>query len=640
MGRFEVLPISTIIRTRKQAEDALAELQQYRVVALDTETTGLRRSRDYAVIISLSTGHNRYVIFPEAFPFFREYLEDPELKLIMWNANFDTWMLLKAGIDIYRRCPRANYRVFDAMVMHALAYDDRPHTLKLAAREYLGIRMVEFTKVFGPWLKKKIPLKDLFLDPANESVVANYAGLDAYATLRLFVAIRQELISMATGNPWYPTLWEYFLRTEVPFTRVLYECERNGVAINKQHLLQIAPELDFQLQEIQRWFVRETRDPVINLKSTPQMCKLFFERLGYEPPSYTASGQPQLAKKWLAKIAGDGDEFAIQLLKHRDISKKLNTYVRGIIKLIGKDGRLHTSFNQTGARTGRLSSSNPNLQNQPVYIRDAYISEPNTKMGARDYQQLEMCVLAHFSGDDNLIAAIIDGKDLHAWCASLMFKVPYQDIIDAKDRDDEIAKAKKAKQPFTQLTEYESKLLYYRKAAKSIGFGLVYGMGPNKLARELKITVDDAKALMERYFAAFPGVKRYFTTAIAESEAQGFCTTILGRRRQLPGLYSSINADRAGAIRKIKNSRIQGTAAEIAKLAMIRVYEDEYLTACSLKMQLNVHDEVVYCIPDELEGDTRFERRLCKHMEHPLPFDLSIPLRTSGKYGDNWSMCK
>lgn len=988
MGRFSVLPKVVTVRTAEQAAEVLAYLQPHRVFAVDTETTGIVRSRDHAVVISISTGTDRIVIFSEAFQYFKELLEDPTRRIIMWNANFDVWMLLRAGIDVYRNTPRCRYRVIDAMVMHAIAGDqDRPHGLKSASKEMLGIQMVDFKTVFAAQLRKKIPLREIFTSKANEQVVANYAGLDAYATFKMFLILRKELLGMYTTQGFFRTLWDYFLETEVPFTRILYEAERAGVQISVANLLRNAPALEKRAMYLHGWFARKTGNPVFNLKSNPQLADLFFGKLGYTPEALTAGGAPQLNKKWLKKLASGGCEYATNLLEYRDVAKKLETYVKGIIKLRGSDGKIHTTFNQTGARTGRLSSciargtlietvrdvskfpkgvpiedvkvgdlaycyddvgrltiarilasgktghrelvrvhwqgdgrktsgyvdctpdhlirmvtgeyrradslligervlslsrgvrngyarlwptgqaeitrehrfiyevvygqspehvhhdddnklnnaltnlvgmtaeehtslhagsmplerrdaiaaamrklwrddydyrydkctrhgadnhtylglskewiedqlhsfagkptevctahgvdyatfqkymrmhdvdfkaiaaeytkdgellthdvvdrllaetagmptrfvtrhvgmsfyrwaevqrkfghnppnnhrivrverlkdsadvfdleiagmhnfianeicvhnSGPNLQNQPPYIRDAYVAAERRRMLAKDYNQLEMCVLAHFTRDAALLEAISEGKDLHAWCAALMFSVPYEEIQAARAREDEVDSAKKHGHAFTALTDREVLCLYYRKAAKSIGFGLVYGMGAGKLAGDLRITNAEAKDLIARYFNTFPSVKAYFSAAIKEAARVGYCTTLFGRRRMLPGLYSALKADYAAAIRKLKNTPIQGTAAEIVKMAMISLYEDDFLHACGMIMILNVHDEIVFDVPEETEENAEFNERVSDHMSRPKLIELEVPLRTSGKYGANWAETK
>ena len=644
MGKFAVLPPTVKVKTLDEAHEALVVLRgpaekPVRIIAIDTETTGLSRQTDYAVIMSISSGYNRFAIWPEAFEYFRDYLEDPELKLIMWNANFDTWMLANAGVDIYRHTERTQYRVIDAMVMHALAGDDRSHSLKQAAREYHGIQMVDFKTVFGKEMLKR-PLHEILLDEKNEDVVANYAGLDSYATLLCFLSLQEELLAANTDVDLYPTLWDYFVETEIPFTRVLYECERNGIRLDTAALGEMAPIIDRQMITLLRWFTKMTGNPAFNPRASAQLIDLFFVKLKYEPPSYTETGQPQVAAGWLKRIAADGDIHARKLLQYKDLQKKLSTYITGLLKLVTKRGRLHTSYRQTGARTGRLSSSDPNLQNQPFYIRGAYITDPGYHLFARDYEQLEMRILAHFSGDPTLIDAILSGKDVHSTCAAKMFKVPYEDIMAARKRDNEIDVAKKAGKPYEKLTEYENKLLGHRKAAKAINFGLMYGMGAQKLSREVMVKVEVAKEYQKAYFAQFPRIKEYFIKAISAAYEVGSCSTILGRIRQVPGLWSVLHGDRASAERRVKNTPIQGTGADITKMAMIKIYEDDLITASGYLMLLNVHDEIVGLVPEALEGDKLFNDRFQELMEHPLPYDLVVPLATSGKYDSTWAETK
>jgi DNA polymerase-1 len=638
MGRFKVLPPTMKVRTKEQAEKALKILRgtpekPTRVIAVDTETTGLSRHSDYAVIISISSGWNRFAIWPEAFYYFVDLLEDPEIKLIMWNANFDTPMLRNVGIDLYRHCSPTHYRVYDAMIMHALSYDDRPHSLKYAAKEYHGIHMVEFSQVFPDY---KTRGADTLLDPENEDKVAHYAGLDALATLLLFQSLRPELLATNTGNKYYPTLWDYFIKTEVPFTRVLYECERTGIPLDKEALSEMAPRVDRELTGLMRWFARHTGRIDFNPNSAAHLGDLFFTKLGHEVPSYTATGQPQVQQKWLQKIAANGDRFAAKVLDFKDLNKKAGTYIRGLVKLLADDGCIHTTFNQAGARTGRLSSKDPNLQNQPPYIRSAYVAPPGMKLFARDYSQLEMRILAHFSRDEALVNAINEGKDVHSTCAAMMFGTPYEDIMAARGRDDEIDAAKKAGEPFAPLTPYEEKCLKQRKAAKAINFGLVYGMGAQKLAIELRIPVEEAKSHIAAYFEAFPGIKAHFHREINKAYKTGTCSTLMGRIRQVPGILSVLRGDVATAERRIKNTPIQGTGADITKLAMIRIYEDDVLRRMGYRMVLNVHDEIVGLVPEELEHNEEFNNRFQDLMEHPLPFDLVVPLETTGKYGVNW----
>ena len=646
MSRFRLLPDTIKVSTREHALEVVRHLSTTRLLAADTETTGLSRQRDRAILLSLSSGTDRYCVFPEALPYFKDLLENPEIKLILHNANFDSWMLLNVGIDLNRRCARNHYRVYDTMVMHALLDSDAPHDLKYTAKRYLGIEMVPFQKAFAGQLRKR-PLEQILLDPDNEALVVNYAGLDAYATYHLFLHLRGELLRANTGNPRYPTLWSYYMLTELPYTKVLWSLEREGVKLDQNELLRQAPILEQEILDIQKWFGRELRKLYVNLRSDDQMGDLFFGGLGYKPVSHTENGAPQLNKFALKQWERGGCLFAAKLLQYRDLDKKLSTYTIGLMKKIQADGRIHCSFNQTGARTGRLSSSEPNLQNQPPYIRSAYIAPPGYRLMARDYEQLEMRILAHMSKDPTLVNAILNGMDVHSSTAATMFKVPYEDIMAARAKDDRIGEAKKSAkmygtpEPTESLSAHEKELVGYRKIAKTINFGLMYGQGANKLASTVGVTVEEARKLIDTYFRTFPLISRYFAQAIRTAREKGYCVTILGRRRPVPNLHSSIHADVAEAERKVKNTPIQGTAAEIVKLVMINIWEDAFLAAAGVRMLLQVHDELVFQLPAEALTDPEVDRRISQHMRHPFDtFDLDVPLDTSSKDGVNWYECK
>jgi len=638
---FSLLPDTVRVRTWDDAERALHTLSTKKVVAFDTETTGLSRTGDRAIILSLSSGKDRYVVFPEAMPYFKDFLENPELKLIGHNVNFDQWMLLNVGIDLNRHTLRNHYRVYDTMVMHALIDSDAPHGLKELTKRYLGIEMVSFQKVFGSDLRKR-PLEEVLLDPANEDKVVNYAGLDAYATFNLFKALRLELLRANTDSADYPTLWDYFVKTEVPFTKVLWSMEREGIRLDQDELQRQGPELEAEILGIQKWFGRQLQQLYVNLNSNDQMGQLFFDQLGYQALAVTETGARQLNKTALKVWAGQGCKFANNLLKYRDLDKKFSTYTVNLLRQVHGDGRIHCTFNQTGARTGRLSSSDPNLQNQPSYIRSAYIASPGYKLMARDYEQLEMRILAHMSGDPTLCNAIMTGLDVHSSTAATMFGTSYEAIQEARAKDDRIGEAKKNKQETDEvISPREKELIGYRKIAKTINFGLMYGQGANKLAMTIGVDVEKARELIDKYFKTFPAVTKYFENAIKNARDAGYCETILKRRRGVPGLNSTIRSEQSEAERKVKNTPIQGTASEIVKMAMIKIYEDPLITASGTRMLIQVHDEIVFEMPEAVVEDRELNERIGQHMGHPFnSFDLRVPLDTAGKSGSNWYECK
>ena len=629
MGMFSLLPPFIKVFTPEDSAVALRELGPAKILAFDTETTGLSRTRDRAIILALSDGKSRYAIWPSAIPYFTELLEDPTKMLIAHNANYDCWMLRNVGINLYAKTPRTQYRVYDTMVMHALINDVAGHDLKSNTKNFLGIEMVPFSEVFQLKKNRSVSLESLLLDPNNSAVVANYASLDAFATFRLFYALRDIMKDMTNarvgGN-----LWDYYTDHELKFTKVLFELEKNGVLIDQDKLLELAPTLEQKMLETQKWFGRKMGKMYVNPSSNDQMGFLFFTMLKYTPISYTAGGAPQLNKPTLERWKRDGCPFSEKLLSYRELDKQLGTYVLNILEKVHSDGRIHASFNQTGARTGRLSSSNPNLQNQPPFIREAYVAKPGSRLLASDYAQLEMRILAHMSKDPTLCSAISDGLDVHTSTAATMFKVPYSDIVEARRKSDSGG----------AVSSVEQELLRHRKAAKAINFGLMYGQGAAKLADTLGCDKDEAKGLIKQYFKTFPKVTSYFKNAILEAKEAGYCTTVLGRRRLVPGLRGFSRMDISDGERKVKNSPIQGTAAEIAREAMIKIYEDKYVTSSGARMLVQVHDEVVLEVPEEFEHEPEFNNRLTELMAHPFDFDLAVPLETSSKYGDTWLECK
>lgn len=646
MGMFTILPQSECIKTQAEAEAALEYLRRDQIrtvhrdgtwfLGCDTETTGLSRPKDRAIILALSTRNRRFAIFPSAIMYFAEFLEDPEVMLVMWNANFDTWMLKNIGIDVYRKCKKLQYRVIDAMVMHALLSDIASHSLKSVAQELLGVKMTPFKTVFGINASTKVPLSEILLDPENELVATDYASLDAYTTLMAFYKLRELLKEMACGDG---TMWDYFMEYEFKFTRILYEMEKTGITVSEKVLMEMGPELEEDAMEHRKWLIKFSGRPDLNPGSLADMRKVFFDQLGYEPPSYTASGRPQITESALERWSqkGEGCQVATHLLALRRLEKQLSTYVVSLVDKMHHHSLIHATFVQIGARTGRLSSRDPNLQNQPPFIRKAYVPRPGHKLFAADYGQLEMRILAHFSKDPTLCTAIREGLDVHSATVETMFGIPYDQVQIAKKLSDE--KEHERVYPPGWGKERVDEVIKKRAAAKAIGFGLMYGQGARALAEKVGMSIDEARATIRLYFNKMPGIKRYFTRAIDKAKEDGYCTTIAGRRRQLPGLNSYFSDAVAAAERQVKNSPIQGTAAFITMMAMISVYESEMLEESGAKLLIQVHDELVFDIPEEHmhEGSPVLEE-IKKLMRNAVK--LEVPLEVSSNSGDNWKEAK
>ena len=626
------IPEPIKVRTPEEAVECLKVLVHKKIIAFDTETTGLSRTDDRAVILALSDGKSRWCVWDRVIPMFKDLLENPELKLIAHNANYDAWMMLNVGIDLNKYTIRDHYRLYDTVVMHALMRDCDPHDLKSLTKNYLGIDMVPFKAVFGSQMRKRA-LYEILLDNDNEDVVADYASLDAYATYKLFMLFRSELSRQKIEDSpcGFNTMWNYYIKTELPFTKVLWELERNGIFIDTRKLVEVAPKLEARMMKILKWFIRDTGNMTINLSSVHHLRKLFFDELGRQPRSLTEKGEPQLNQATLKHWSKQGCKRSKLLLEYRGLNKRVGTYISNLLrKVSNSSGKIHATFKQTGARTGRLSSSDPNLQNQPPYIRDVFIPASDTKLLASDYAQLEMRILAHFSRDETLCEAITSGKDVHSMTAAKMFRVDYGAIIKSRHMDDNDE----------DLTDEQKTLLKHRKAAKAINFGLMYGQGSGKLADTLGCDREEAKGLIRQYFKTFPKVTGYFKHAIEVAKGTGYCTTLLGRRRQVDQLFSMNDAEVSQGERLVKNSPIQGTAADITKMAMIKIYEDPVITASGIKMLIQVHDEIVFQVPKELEHNEQINKRIQRIMSHPFDFNLAVPLETSSKYGDNWLECK
>lgn len=624
MSRFTLLPPATGVFSAEHAREVATRLRACRVLAVDTETTGLSRPRDRAIIVAISDGRDRYAIWPDAIPVFQELLEDKSITLVMHNANYDCWMLRNIGIDVYRNCARREYRVHDSMVMHHLVNSEAAHSLKVLAKSYLKIEMESFQKTFD--MRSESETETALMDPANREKAVAYASLDAYATLKLYYKLKKELLAVPSK---FGTMWDYFLQHEAKLTKVLYYMERAGVRIDTGALSRLIPVFEQELVEIQAWFAKSTNQLLINLGSTAQMQNLFFNTLGRKPVSFTATGAPSLTASVLQGWEDDC-EYAEKLLRYREVDKQLGTYVLGILGLVTSSGRIHASFNQNIARTGRLSSSDPNLQNQHPRIREAFVADDDCILRASDYGQLEMRILAHRSGERALVLPIREGRDLHSATASVMFNVTYDVINAAKVRDD----------GGLPPLPGDSDLLKKRKAAKAINFGLLYGQGARKLAKTLGVHVDEAKGLIKNYFTALPKVNKHLAHEIATARENGFCTTILGRRRPLPGYLSLVPGDVAAAERKTKNTPIQGSAAEVVAAAMIKIFESTLLESAGIEQLIQVHDEILFSIPARYKDDLDLLREIDMCMEHPLPEDLIVPLGISTKYGNNWLACK
>jgi DNA polymerase-1 len=630
-------------------ESFVREVKDYKEIAIDTETTGLDLMRDTVLYWSVSWERESGELFraclrADLLRHFKKIFLERDRDWIFCNAKFDVHMAKNTGIDI-----DGNYQ--DISVMHALLYEEMPHGLKEMTEQLQGWKWRGFTDTFGKidradpkWIQNAL----INAEKENLPLLVEYASNDAYGTFMNWKTLKKELEDAATWSLYpdlYPNLWELFRKVEVPFTKVLWKCERNGMRVDLDYLAGIERPVKIEIDSLERELVRMRGKP-INPKSTPQLREWFFDELGLKPTKFTKGGakgvrEPSLDFDALTTFADDGVPAAIALLRHRDLTKLYGTYVIGLRDKVDQFSRVHTRFNQDVARTGRLSSSDPNLQNIPnpdmdkFKIRRAFTHEPGNILVVADYEQLEMRLLAAAAMEQDMIDIFLKGWDIHMGNASLVFGMPYEDIAAAKKVD---KKVKEGELGPDAMTDYVHKCLDARQAAKAIGFGLNYGMGAKRLAATIGRSVEEAEALIAQYMDRYPTVKKFFDDATQTVIKYGYAFTILGRRRFLPGIMSNRAADRSRAQRQASNLPIQGTAADVAKMAMIRCDEAGLFDKYGFHMLSQVHDELVFEGPEECAQDVMPIIR--DRMMHSLPSDLAVPLTISIGKGHTWMDAK
>lgn len=609
----------------------VAEAMQQKLIAIDTETTGLEIWKAMPLFFSMAWGHRRFCFPADVLPKFRALFDDPEREWVFANAKFDLHMLANAGAPIAGK-------ILDTQVMHALLYEESPHSL-----DYMGEQLLKWSwkDMFDEWDKRLEPnVGDFILglfqrDPTK---LIEYASNDAHGTLQIFWKLKEELQD-AKIHSLYPTrfqtLWDYFYKVEVPFTRVLWKCERNGILIDSGYLQDVSDRVGKDLAQIERDITRLV-GRVINMNSPTQMRDYFFKEKGYRPIGYSKGGKtgvklPQVNWDFLDHYSAQ-DDVARLMLQHRDLSKLKGTYADGLPRFFDAHGRIHTRFNQDVARTGRLSSADPNLQNIPNAemdkhrVRAAFIAPPGHNLVCFDYQALEMRLLAAAAMEKDMIDIFLKGWDIHMGNASLVFGLPYDDIKAAKKKDKH------------ELSDYDRRCLKARSDVKTIGFGLNYGMQAPLLAKNMQCSVPEAEDLMARYMDRYPAVKQFYAEAIEETRACGYAFTVLGRRRFLPEIASKHPGDVGKAERQAVNMQIQGTAADAAKMAMILIDDAQLDRRFGCRMLLQVHDEIVFECPEETCDEAMAE--IQQWMEHPFPTDLAVPLTVSGDKAKNWADAK
>ena len=567
-------------------------------LSLDTETTSTNTIDAELVGLSFSVSENEafYVPVPadrqqaqNIVNIFKPVYEQPSILKIGQNIKYDMEVLANYGVELAGE-------MFDTMLAHYLLQPEQRHNMDDMAETYLGYRTIHIDELIGPKGKGQKSMRDL--PPAE---VYEYAAEDADVTLKLKNLLEPKLHEAG--------VWQLFSEVEMPLVRVLASMERNGIRLDTGSLSETSQILTARMNDIEKE-IYQLAGEEFNIASPRQVGDILFGKMKIvEKPKKTKTGQYVTSEEVLQQLRGKS-EIVGKILEHRGLKKLLGTYVDALPKLVNpRTGHIHTSFNQTVTATGRLSSSDPNLQNIPVRgedgkeIRKAFIPEEGCLFFSADYSQIELRVMAHLSGDENMQEAFREGYDIHAATAAKI----YHETMDSVTRDQ-------------------------RTRAKRANFGIIYGITVFGLAERLDISRKEAAELIDGYFATFPKVAEYMEQAKAEAREKGYAETLMHRRRYLPDITSGNATVRGFAERNAINAPIQGTAADIIKIAMVRIYDRFKRENIRSKMLLQVHDELNFSVyPDEKE---RVERIVLEEMQSAYPLD--VPLVADCGWGANW----
>ncbi|ACL31876.1 DNA polymerase I [Glaesserella parasuis] len=603
----------------------LAKLQMAELVAVDTETDNLDAMQANLVGISfglengeacyIPLAHKGKIAQPTQVDLFGEseaeldeveallpnqlnkadclaqlkpILENPNIRKIGQNIKYDLTIFARYGIELQGVA-------FDTMLQSYTLDSTGRHNMDNLAERYLGHQTIPFEELAGKG-KHQLTFDQIELDKATE-----YAGEDAEITMKLHQLLWSELQKT-------PELVKLFEQIEMPLVSVLSRVERNGVLIDPAKLLAHSVEIEQRLKELET-LVHQEAGEVFNLASTKQLQEILFNKLGLPILKKTPKGAPSTNEEVLEELAQMGHQVPVLLMEHRGLSKLKSTYTDKLPQMINaQTGRVHTSYHQAVTATGRLSSSDPNLQNIPIRneqgrrIRQAFIARDGYVILAADYSQIELRIMAHLANDANMIKAFAEGKDIHRSTAAEIFGVPLEAVTSEQ-----------------------------RRSAKAINFGLIYGMSEFGLANQLGISRTDAKKYMELYFQRYPAVQQFMLDIREKAAEKGYVETLFGRRLYLPEINSSNQMRRKAAERVAINAPMQGTAADIIKVAMIGI--DQAVRNCEdIAMIMQVHDELVFEVKaDRVEHYTQLIKA---EMEKAI--ELKVPLIAEVGVGSNW----
>lgn len=596
--------LNSVTHTYKLVEDeeemrALSQkFLSAKTLSLDTETTGTDAMTAELVGLSFAVEEFEAYYIPvppereeaqKIVDIFKSAYENPSSLKTGQNIKYDMLVLARYGVDI-------KGKMFDTMVAHYVLQPELPHNMDALAEQYLGYSTIKIEELIGPKGKKQKNMRDL---PPGD--VYEYACEDADVTLRLKNALHDELVRNDAI--------QLFEEVEMPLVRVLAAMELTGVRIDTETLRETSELFTLRMNKLEEE-VFALAGESFNLSSPKQVGEILFDKLKIdERAKRTKTGQYVTSEEVLEKLR-PRHEIVDRILNYRGLKKLTSTYVDSLPTLINPStGKIHTSFNQTVTSTGRLSSSNPNLQNIPVRgddgkeIRKAFIPEPGCTFFSADYSQIELRIMAHLSGDKHMIEAFLEGDDIHASTAAKIYHKPLGEVT----RDE-------------------------RRKAKTANFGIIYGISVFGLAERLNVPRSEARELIDGYFATYPRVREYMDESIERARRQGYIETLLRRRRYLPDINSRNAIVRGYAERNAINAPIQGSAADIIKIAMVRIYNRFISENLRSTMMLQVHDELNFSVvPEEREI---VEQIVIHEMENA--YSLSVPLKADCGWGANW----
>ena len=587
-----------LLDTEDKIDDFLRIIVTKNIFSLDTETTGTEAMTAELVGMSFSYAENQafYVPVPrdydEALKIvnkFKPLLENEKTLKVGQNIKYDMLVLSNYGVEVAGK-------MFDTMIAHYVLQPELHHNMDFLAEVYLKYQTIPIEDLIGPKGKNQRNMRDL-----SPTDVYKYACEDADITLKLKNVLEKELVDNGVEK--------LFEEIEMPLVPVLAYMERNGVRIDTEALKETSKHFTARMQAIEEE-VHQMAECEFNIASPKQVGEVLFDKLKIvEKAKKTKTGQYVTSEEVLESLKGK-HEIVGKILEYRGLKKLLSTYIDALPLLVNpKTQRIHTSFNQTVTATGRLSSSNPNIQNIPIRnedgkeIRKAFIPDDGCEFFSADYSQIELRIMAHLSGDPHMVEAFTEGKDIHAATAAKIYKEKIEDVTREQ-----------------------------RSKAKTANFGIIYGISVFGLAERLNVERKEAKELIDGYFENYPHVKEYMDKSIEVARQQGYIETIFKRKRYLPDINSRNAVVRGYAERNAINAPIQGSAADIIKVAMVRIYERFKKEGIQSKMILQVHDELNFSVvPAEKE---KVQQIVISEMEEA--YKMLVPLVADCGWGQNW----